>query len=123
MRRRPPRSTRTDTLFPYTTLFRSWATRNHHGHARRARPGAPGKASLVALPVRVVSRGGRNAAAANNEAHRPRMNADTSLAGFEDDNVAVAGAAAAWAGEGERSRKSVWKGKGGCVVVETGGRR
>src|SRR3546814_6285983 len=27
MRRRPPRSTRTDTLFPYTTLFRSqWKT-------------------------------------------------------------------------------------------------
>src|SRR3546814_5405350 len=28
MRRRPPRSTRTDTLFPYTTLFRS-AFREH----------------------------------------------------------------------------------------------
>src|SRR3546814_20570085 len=29
MKRRPPRSTRTDTLFPYTTLFRSeiWAPR------------------------------------------------------------------------------------------------
>src|SRR3546814_14470546 len=27
MIRRPPRSTRTDTLFPYTTLFRSPATR------------------------------------------------------------------------------------------------
>src|SRR3546814_2386225 len=26
MSRRPPRSTRTDTLFPYTTLFRSQAT-------------------------------------------------------------------------------------------------
>src|SRR3546814_4410866 len=26
MRRRPPRSTRPDTLFPYTTLFRSWST-------------------------------------------------------------------------------------------------
>src|SRR3546814_2378132 len=26
MIRRPPRSTRTDTLFPYTTLFRSGAT-------------------------------------------------------------------------------------------------
>src|SRR3546814_15686254 len=26
MTRRPPRSTRTDTLFPYTTLFRSLAT-------------------------------------------------------------------------------------------------
>src|SRR3546814_3686495 len=24
MKRRPPRSTRTDTLFPYTTLFRSY---------------------------------------------------------------------------------------------------
>src|SRR3546814_15597346 len=24
MKQRPPRSTRTDTLFPYTTLFRSW---------------------------------------------------------------------------------------------------
>src|SRR3546814_17514649 len=28
MIRRPPRSTRTDTLFPYTTLFRSLATAN-----------------------------------------------------------------------------------------------
>src|SRR3546814_20063965 len=27
MIRRPPRSTRTDTLFPYTTLFRSWPSR------------------------------------------------------------------------------------------------
>src|SRR3546814_1049284 len=27
MKRRPPRSTRTDTLFPYTTLFRSRQTR------------------------------------------------------------------------------------------------
>src|SRR3546814_11257522 len=27
MIRRPPRSTRTDTLFPYTTLFRSWLVR------------------------------------------------------------------------------------------------
>src|SRR3546814_10982099 len=27
MKRRPPRSTRTDTLFPYTTLFRSIAAR------------------------------------------------------------------------------------------------
>src|SRR3546814_8504100 len=29
MIRRPPRSTRTDTLFPYTTLFRSLADRHH----------------------------------------------------------------------------------------------
>src|SRR3546814_14086837 len=29
MIRRPPRSTRTDTLFPYTTLFRSLDERHH----------------------------------------------------------------------------------------------
>src|SRR3546814_15802769 len=35
MRRRPPGSTRTDTLFPYTTLFRSHvriASDHRHGH-------------------------------------------------------------------------------------------
>src|SRR3546814_10110875 len=31
MTRRPPRSTRTDTLFPYTTLFRSVAAALVHG--------------------------------------------------------------------------------------------
>src|SRR3546814_3857482 len=37
MIRRPPRSTRTDTLFPYTTLFRSPRASGHG--PRRARPG------------------------------------------------------------------------------------
>src|SRR3546814_16415208 len=36
MIRRPPRSTRTDTLFPYTTLFRSGVTVFHAGTARDA---------------------------------------------------------------------------------------
>src|SRR3546814_3968515 len=38
MIRRPPRSTRTDTLFPYTTLFRSTVrafTRNGHDWSER----------------------------------------------------------------------------------------
>src|SRR3546814_8480376 len=39
MIRRPPRSTRTDTLFPYTTLFRSPPPRPVH--RRTARPTAP----------------------------------------------------------------------------------
>src|SRR3546814_7789067 len=30
MIRRPPRSTRTDTLFPYTTLFRSYSNESKH---------------------------------------------------------------------------------------------
>src|SRR3546814_1303465 len=36
MIRRPPRSTRTDTLFPYTTLFRSGG----RAHPRAGRPAA-----------------------------------------------------------------------------------
>src|SRR3546814_4079110 len=35
MIRRPPRSTRTDTLFPYTALFRSAGNRRHHRVAAR----------------------------------------------------------------------------------------
>src|SRR3546814_10479944 len=49
MIRRPPRSTRTDTLFPYTTLFRSPTARcaaRPCGHRRRRRSG--GEISLPA---------------------------------------------------------------------------
>src|SRR3546814_5807077 len=44
MIRRPPRSTRTDTLFPYTTLFRS-VRRSPHRYDRwqsRSSPHTPG---------------------------------------------------------------------------------
>src|SRR3546814_20462494 len=37
MRRRPPRSTRTETLFPYTTLFRSRDQASALPHAELAR--------------------------------------------------------------------------------------
>src|SRR3546814_1406999 len=37
MIRRPPRSTRTDTLFPYTTLFRSARERHREYHPQRHR--------------------------------------------------------------------------------------
>src|SRR3546814_15691023 len=53
MIRRPPRSTRTDTLFPYTTLFRS-AAFEHIGHRgqvdMRMRP------HIDALPRRKLCR-------------------------------------------------------------------
>src|SRR3546814_11771427 len=45
MIRRPPRSTRTDTLFPYTTLFRS------HLHERMAPPKHRQRARRVAGPA------------------------------------------------------------------------
>src|SRR3546814_19218506 len=38
MIRRPPRSTRTDTLFPYTTLFRSQGQRPAHAVEGKALP-------------------------------------------------------------------------------------
>src|SRR3546814_13121183 len=42
MIRRPPRSTRTDTLFPYTTLFRSPATPTAAGSSSSPHPDDPG---------------------------------------------------------------------------------
>src|SRR3546814_10357547 len=53
MLRRPPRSTRTDTLFPYTTLFRS---RDLHQAARRSGE-AVGVATRALAAPRLSSRG------------------------------------------------------------------
>src|SRR3546814_8241892 len=41
MIRRPPRATRTDTLFPYTTLFRSLLGKEHPPEDRQRRDRAP----------------------------------------------------------------------------------
>src|SRR3546814_10878006 len=38
MLRRPPRSTRTDTLFPYTTLFRSLSAVRHRQASQESQP-------------------------------------------------------------------------------------
>src|SRR3546814_14259455 len=60
MLRRPPRSTRTDTLFPYTTLFRSVVT--------RAQPSPPASGSSTyggqAVIEGVMIRGARSMAVA-----------------------------------------------------------
>src|SRR3546814_20598900 len=52
MIRRPPRSTRTDTLFPYRTFFRSWAS--EAGSATTRTPRSRSSTGTVAL--RVVER-------------------------------------------------------------------
>src|SRR3546814_2753544 len=59
MIRRPPRSTRTDTLFPYTTLFRSHQQdKARHGRAppaiRRQKISAPAHDRRRAFKRRVV---------------------------------------------------------------------
>src|SRR3546814_7102057 len=67
MIRRPPRSTRTDTLFPYTTLFRSAIRRRsgalpvlpdaalpaqHRRHGGHGTPGALSQGAAGAVPPR-----------------------------------------------------------------------
>src|SRR3546814_10078560 len=59
MIRRPPRSTRTDTLFPYTTLFRSYRPRQCQRRDALCHPGSSpsrnnsyGAAHVLAQPKR-----------------------------------------------------------------------
>src|SRR3546814_9106760 len=55
MIRRRPRSTRTDTLFPYTTLVRS-RCRPQMRWPRTARPAASGRARICDDPMRAEGR-------------------------------------------------------------------
>src|SRR3546814_5579654 len=71
MIRRPPRSTRTDTLFPYTTLFRS-------GRDRRTRPVRARRARLAQLrphlrPRHRVCAGIRHAQSRRSEEHTSEL--------------------------------------------------
>src|SRR3546814_10690190 len=61
MRRRPPRSTRTDTLFPYTTLFRSCSA--------TARWGRPSRLAARSIPELSTSCKGSLAQAAPQAPH------------------------------------------------------
>src|SRR3546814_13922091 len=52
MTQRPPRSTRTDTLLPYTTLVRSQAQRHHDADMLEQIAPSPAKAHLDACKER-----------------------------------------------------------------------
>src|SRR3546814_3125205 len=57
MIRRPPRSTRTDTLFPYTTLFRSFVVGEESysgGSALRERPSGTSLTHVIAMTLSVI---------------------------------------------------------------------
>src|SRR3546814_8020932 len=61
MMRRPPRSTRTDTLFPYTTLFRSaaaflWDSTPEVALTRKPWAASPFATSITSLPTRCANR-------------------------------------------------------------------
>src|SRR3546814_13252790 len=122
MIRRPPRSTRTDTLFPYTTLFRSARIRGSSPEHRLAVRQAE-SASIIAdmLPwfeemLPKLPRGSNTA-----EAIRYTLNHWKGLTRFLDDgrieldNNTVERAI--------RDRKSVVEGKSVSVRVDLGGRR
>src|SRR3546814_12136513 len=70
MIRRPPRSTRTDTLFPYTTLFRSGG--DQEGDVERSRHALQGSDAVRVEPtaeVRPAQIGRTVAGAAANAQH------------------------------------------------------
>src|SRR3546814_4294695 len=81
MIRRPPRSTRTDTLFPYTTLFRSAEDGDDRRPRRRLRPlrqAARGGAGLRLRPAGLRQRGklkslGDSAALRRSEEHTSEL--------------------------------------------------
>src|SRR3546814_11802641 len=62
MIRRPPRSTRTDTLFPYTTLFRAGigVGNEQQALAQMSGDGGAGDDPEIVLPIRAVRRGDRH---------------------------------------------------------------
>src|SRR3546814_14729124 len=118
MIRRPPRSTRTDTLLPYTTLFRSLGRRDPGAAAERTEGEEPDRRSpgrRLAGSLRRRRRGdpGRppGAAAAG---RRRRQGGDDPAVHCRD-------------GDGQRAanedRKSVVMGKSVPVRVELGGGR
>src|SRR3546814_1903257 len=86
MIRRPPRSTRTDTLFPYTTLFRSGAHRHflisRSGECPQpdGNPAGCGRTAGADAPVRQVPQGqiihyrlGRSASDPRSEEHTSEL--------------------------------------------------
>src|SRR3546814_16752973 len=114
MIQRPPRSTRTDTRFPYTTPFRS----------RKPHPVAPdGEAAVGVAIVQHDQRIGSGARQGYAHAHfaggrNLALDADDLLAAFEElGRIRPIGL------DPEIDRKSVVKGKSVSVRVDLGGRR
>src|SRR3546814_14448155 len=119
MIRRPPRSTRTDTLFPYTTLFRSRQETTVHGDNASCVQASELQASLARgigqrLDPAVVAVAG-TVEGDLLDARRPGLlgGGATDIGGGLDVLVALQAV----------DRKSVGKGKSVSVGVDLGGRR
>src|SRR3546814_14440943 len=84
--RRPPRSTRTDTLFPYTTLFRStgrdarpgWLVpASRQGRLRARRQSGAGPLRRTAVPDRFAGRARQGGSMIKNPLQTPPEDVDT----------------------------------------------
>src|SRR3546814_11494872 len=118
MRRRPPRSTRTDTLFPYTTLFRAQHVPRIEGD-REAFP------CLVLLRREVERCAGRVAQGAQRRFGRRPEERIRHPRGVDDLGVAhrAVGVHANPDLDQQRDRKSVVSGTSVTVRVDLGGSR
>src|SRR3546814_13203624 len=118
MIRRPPRSTRTDTLFPYTTLFRSLARRagEDFGDVERLRQEALDLAragdGLLVVFRQLVHAEDRDDVLQFLVALQHALHVAGSVVVLVADHVRV-----------ELDRKSVVQGKSVSVRVDLGGRR
>src|SRR3546814_14446810 len=119
MLRRPPRSTLTDTLFPYTTLFRSF------GKERKEYPERIARILQLAALRLAVGRGRGQRRGAEIIVDRRRIIVEIDVVGFGHiivERMAVAEPVAVEIGGIEADRKSVGEGKGVAGRVDLGGR-
>src|SRR3546814_15785924 len=119
MIRRPPRSTRTDTLFPYTTLFRSEETRQRRQHVA---PHCDG------MPSPLQKRAARDAE--NPKRAAPHFPREGHISISQRDWLAAGPELRRWIYRGRKvlpglaaDRKSVVSGTSVSVSVDLGGRR
>src|SRR3546814_12347099 len=122
MVRRPPRSTRTDTLFPYTTLFRS-RSRSCSASARRSTAG--GRSSGCAWQAEDTEKGGRGGARSpqvqKDTTHNPGGTSGTVQPRPDISLPVLCRPSVACASHGDR-KNGVW-GKSVSVRVDLGGCR
>src|SRR3546814_20411559 len=126
MIRRPPRSTRTDTLFPYTTLFRSHVTLS----GTRAELALGGQAQLTdfgtELPALGIALENGNvrldALADGTDRTSGSVRSASPGSATEAGNLRVDGSLGCGR-DPTPERKRVVEGKSGAARVESGGRR
>src|SRR3546814_17839142 len=125
MIRRPPRSTRTDTLFPCTTLFRSWAstgTKNPTYRDTLYVEELIGADTVNTVPPATLD-AFRDHGEARSRLQHALADAAAVFAAIDALKLPFAEVVARLLDEGVPDRKSVGSGKSEAVRVDIGGSR